>query len=141
MSILSISNDGPRVVATNYFGTAAAVRLSALYVSVNAGAFRLLVPDPRMIDATGATHVVVTRGKSPVDDWRDMLELLFEDGGDRPFVAQFGAESVDRMPAAADDGRTDLRCLGYGPDLSVLFDLPARYRVRPRVPYLKPWGK
>ena len=41
--LLQIENHGPLVVATNYFRTDLA-RAGALYLSVNAGAFRLLVP-------------------------------------------------------------------------------------------------
>jgi len=138
--ILTISNDGQRVTATNYFTSPHATRLSAVYCSINDRAFRLLIPDPSMIDWRGASAVIVTRGKSPQDGWRDMLELLWEDGSDSPFAATISSESVDRMPADSDDGREDLRCIGYGPDLAVLFDLPARFRRRKRVPCLEPWN-
>ena len=138
--ILTIHNDGALVTATNYFETPHARQVQAVYVSVNAGCVRLLVPDPAMIDSAGAKYVIVTRGKWPEMGWRDALDVLFEDGTDSPFAAIVGAEAVDRLPPAGDSGRTDLRCIGYGPGLAVLWDLPARYRLVKRVPYREPWG-
>lgn len=138
---MRIDNDGPLITGTDYFASDVARKLSAVYVSINAACVRLLVPDPAMVDAAGANYVIISRGKSPRDGWRDMLELLWEDGSDTPYIADVGAESVDRMPAAKDDGRTDLRCIGYGPTLAVLWDLPARYRHVKRLPCRKPWSE
>jgi hypothetical protein len=43
MDLLRIDNDGPRILACNFWGSEVE-RAGKLYVSLNAGAFRLLVP-------------------------------------------------------------------------------------------------
>ena len=48
MSILKFENDGPLIVASNYWESEMAAA-GKLYVSINAGCFRLLVP--RRLDA------------------------------------------------------------------------------------------
>lgn len=141
MGLIAIENNGPLVTATNYFASEHA-RLGLIYVSVNAGAFRLLIPsNTTPIESAGAEYVIVTRGKWPAKGWRECLEFVWEDNTDSPFFQIVETQMADRLPLADDDGRTDLRCIGYAPDLSILFDLPARYRITPRVPYLKPWAK
>lgn len=132
-----IRNDGPLIRETNYWSTPHAQR-GMFYVSINAGAFRLLVPPSQqgtLADIRTGQYVIVTRGS-----WngRDALELLFEDGSDSPFVLHVLAAQVDRMPARTDEGRTDLRCLIYT-KTGLALDLPARYRRATRLPDLRPW--
>lgn len=112
-----------------------------LYVSVNAGAFRLLVPDAHAAligDMCGPTvaYVVVTGGRYA---GRPALELMWEDGSDAPFSIHIDARRVDRLPAANDEGRTDLRLLVYVQPGTVACAGPARYRRADLLPYLKPW--
>lgn len=139
MEMIRIENDGPLVVATNYFTTEHA-RLGLIYLSINASAFRLLVPSTcQPIDAMGAKYIIVTRGKWPEKDWRECFEFVWEDESDSPYHLIIETKNADRLPIDSDVGCTDLRCIGYAPDLSIVFDLPARYRTAKRIPHLKPW--
>lgn len=110
------------------------------YVSINAGCFRILVPDGApAIDPIGAEYVFVTRGKWVAKESREAMEFVFEDGSDAPYHLIVEMLQCDRLPAGDDDGRTDLRCIGYRSDLSVAWNLPARSRVKLQLPYLKAW--
>lgn len=134
-----IRNRGALIVETDYFATEHA-KLGLIYCSINDKTFRLLIPaGATQVDAAGAKYVIVTRGKWPDRGWRECLEFVWEDESDAPFHVLIDVQQADVIPVPEDAGRTDLRCIGYAPDLSVLFDLPARYRAVPRVPYLKPW--
>src|SRR3990167_2306796 len=110
--ILTIENDGPRIVRTNYWSSEHAAR-GAFYVSVNAGAFRVLVPEAVrdvVAEMRTAKEVVISRGPWPAERRDDALELLFDDGSASPFALHIGVEQIDRLPSAQDDGRSDLRC-------------------------------
>lgn len=138
--MIIVRNDGALVVETNYFATEHA-NLGLVYCSLNARAFRLFVPAVApQVDASGAEYVIVTRGTWAARGGREAMEFVWEDGSDSPYQLTIEVQQCDLLPAPEDSGRTDLRCIGYAPDLSVLFDLPARYRAVPRLPYLKPWG-
>lgn len=137
--MIRIHNDGPLIVETDYWDTPHAQR-GLFYVSINAGAFRLLVPllqEASLADMRTAAYVIVTRG---VWHGRDALELLFEDGSDSPFSLHVLAAQVDRMPARSDEGRTDLWCLIYT-EAGLALDLPARYRSSDSLPDLRPWDE
>lgn len=137
--MIRIHNDGPLIVETDYWDTPHAQR-GLFYVSINAGAFRLLVPllqEASLADMRTAAYVIVTRG---VWHGRDALELLFEDGSDSPYVIHVQGAQVDRLPPTTDAGRTDLRCLVYT-QTGLALELPARYRTASELPYLRPWGE
>jgi hypothetical protein len=151
--VIRIDNDGPRLAGTNYFETEQA-HAGNVFVSTNAGAFRLLVPRGArgwLDEMRGADYLIVTRGQwtpAPMrlpdntvrqQHPREALELLFEDGSDSPFVLHVGAESVDRLPSRQDDGRTHLRCLVYTEGPTLELEIPARFRRAARLPHLKPW--
>lgn len=138
--MIFIVNDGPRIVRTTYWQTEHA-RRGLLYVSVNARAFRLLVPDAARVvvhemQAARANYAIVTRGP-----WRgqDALEILLEDGSDSPYAVHVLAAQCDRLPAPQDAGRTDLRLLVYTP-AGLACEFPARYRLAPVLPCLAPWS-
>lgn len=137
--MIEIVNDGPRIISTTYWQTDHA-RRGLFYVSVNAGAFRLLAPEIQAAEVPdmcrGAQYVVVTRGRFA---GRDALEIVFEDGSRTPYSLHVDARQVDRLPAASDEGRTDLRFLVYVQPDALACELPARYRRVDRLPHLKPW--
>ena len=96
MNLLRIENDGPRVAASNFWESAMA-QAGYFYASANAGALRLLVPPKReaeIIEMLSAREVVATKGVHRVER-RLMLELLFDDGTDSPFVLFLCQEQVD----------------------------------------------
>jgi hypothetical protein len=140
--VIEIHNDGPRVRSTNYFQTEHA-RRGYLYVSVNAGAFRVLLPQPRirwLEDMRTASELVISRGPWPEQGRADALELLFDDGSDTPFMVTMLPEQWDRLPAQGDEGRDDLQGLIYTQGAVLRLELPVRYRHAPSLPWLKPWG-
>ena len=64
---LTITNDGPRILTTNYWDTEHA-RGGKYYCSVNAGAIRILVPPQRAADIeewNACRYVIVSRGPWP----------------------------------------------------------------------------
>jgi hypothetical protein len=146
-AFLSISNDGPLITATDYFEAPHATVRGLAFCSINAGAFRLLLPSalesaiPEMM--TGR-YCIVTRG------WhsglsRKMLEFLFEDGSQSPYVIHIEEAQCDRVPDTREDAmRSDLtlsiwvagEANGRPPVMAV--SMPARYRAAP-LPCLKPW--
>jgi hypothetical protein len=141
LAMLKIENDGAEIAATNFWQTDIA-RAGAVYVSVNAGAFRLLLPrvfERALPDIATAREVIVLRGPWPEQARADAFELLFEDRSDSPFVIHIGAQQIDRMPLAADEGRRDLVCAVWTDGPKKRLALPASYRRVSRLPWLKPW--
>ena len=155
VDIIDFENDGPRVVRTTYFETLMAER-GFLHLSVNAGAFRLLVPRAAAMDFAEmrtAEYVVVTQGAwtpPPVpqpDGTRRMrppaenaMELLFEDHSASPYAVVLPPSQCFGSPSRQDAGRTDLRCLVYSEGPTLELEIPARYRRASRLPCLKPWS-
>lgn len=144
MDLISIHNDGPDIVSTDYWGTPQAAE-GYFYLSINAGAFRLLVPDSRageIREWASAREVIVSRGPWPQAGRADALELLFEDGSEAPYSIHMGAEQIDRMPLATDADRAgDLprwTFSAWAPAGRALA-LPCRYRIVKRLPCLRAW--
>ncbi|MBJ7543286.1 hypothetical protein [Rhodomicrobium udaipurense] len=137
--MMRIDNDGPEIVSTDYFETPNA-RAGALFLSVNAGVFRLLVP-PRLeyalCEMKTGREAIISRGPWPEMGRDDALELMFEDGTDNPFALHFGVEQIDRMPLREDEGRSGLICTVWttGPTRRLI--LPARYRRALTLPYMR----
>lgn len=138
-----VVNENRFIRSTNYWESELA-RQGVMYVAVNAGAFRLLLPDQSVTDLhemrTG-TSVVVSRGTWYTDHnapQKDAFELLFEDGTDTPFSIHLTSEVVDRIPPEEDEGREDLIFLAYT-RYGLQLELPAKYRRVKRLPCLKPW--
>lgn len=151
--MIFVQNDGQNILDTNYFASDFA-KAGLMFVSINAGAFRLLLPAHRphmahtwraiLDDARTASHVIVTRGTSGAGLLKvTALELLFEDGSDSPFVITIGRNQFDILPAVADHGRTDLSCsiwvLGADGSPCKELELPARFRWVASLPCLKKW--
>lgn len=134
--MITITNDGPRILQTNYFDTEHAVR-GFLFASWNAGALRLLVPDAQLdlvAEMQTGSSVVVTRGML---QGRDALEIMFDDGSDAPFAIHIGTEQTDRSLPDIDDGRaitvTAWRRTG------LIGEWPGRYRTAASLPDMRPW--
>lgn len=104
--IISVTNHGPLIAETNYWGSAIE-QAGKLYVSVNAGAVRLLLPR-RLLHLVGemrsSRHVILSRGPWPAMKLPEAVELLFEDGTDSPFSLHLSPESFDVLPAAPEPG-------------------------------------
>jgi hypothetical protein len=138
--MIAITNDGARLLGTNYWSTPQA-QAGYLFVSWNASCFRLLVPAAAgwMIPEMRSGHeVIITRGPWPDKNRTEALELMFEDASDSPFAVHIGVEQSDRLIPECGQG-AGLAVTVYtaqGPAL----ELPARYRIMPQLPCLEPWG-
>jgi hypothetical protein len=101
-----IINDGQAIKETNYWrGKYAAAGF--FYLTWNAGAGRLLVPDSQthaLVEMASARFVVVSAGPWVEQGGRPAIELLFEDGSDSPFCLHLVQEQVDRVLPATDQG-------------------------------------
>ena len=137
--MLTIENKGQAIARTNYWDSDHA-KAGLFYLSWNAGAGRLLVPDsqkPMLREMRSAKYVIVSRGPWTDQGGRDTLELLFEDGSDAPFVVHLVAEQCDRMiPEKDQGGGFVVTAWTQGGEK---FRLPGKYRVVNALPCLEPW--
>lgn len=142
MSVIQVENDGPEIISTNFWDSEYAEN-GYVFLSINAGCFRLLVPSMALNDALwDASKVLITRGPFPAQGRNDTLEILFEDGTESPFCFFIGTNQVDRMPLDSDrdsPGRPPKWSFSLYTDAGKHFSLPARYRLAKKIPHLKPW--
>src|ERR1017187_6217579 len=108
--LLLISNRGQLVADTNYWDSEHA-KNGFFYLSWNAGAGRLLVPDSQKAAIremrTAKEHVVISSGLWMEPDkniGRAMLELLFDDNSDAPYSLFLSAVQTDRTLPDSDQG-------------------------------------
>ena len=145
MDLIRIDNDGPDIVATDYWATPNAQQ-GYFYLSINAGAFRLLIPDVRaaeIADWASAREVIVSRGPWPQAVRTDALELLFEDGTDSPYAIHMGLEQIDRLPLPRDvdrEGDPPRWIFSAWTPAGRALVLPCRYRIVTHLPYLRAWA-
>lgn len=140
---LQITNHGPLIVASNYWQTEAAQH-GRLYLSTNAGAFRLLVPLSQRVAISdmrpGARHVVVSC--LPAEQWREgayCVEWMVEDGSDSPWSCHLSPGQVDRAPLPDDVGKQWLATVwdekNGKPHKCI--ERPAYCQIVPQLPWLR----
>ena len=141
--MFSIVNDGAEIYYTTFWETFLA-KEGLIYLSINAGAMRLLVPEAQediLTDIGGVEYFIATYGKMEGLDGRlhDAVELLFEDNSDTPYVLHLGMNQTDRSPGNADYGRIDVPITLWtkGPNKAGSFF--RRLRRNDRLPFMKPW--
>lgn len=114
-----IENEGQAVARTDYWQSVQA-QAGYVYLSWNAGAARLLVPDAAkhlLREMRGAEYVIISKGTL---NGRDALELVFEDGENN----QGGGFVVTVWTR----GGNQLR-------------YPGKYRVVENLPDVSPWSE
>lgn len=137
--MLQIINKGQAVANTNFWDSEQAAA-GYCYLTWNAGAARLLIPDSQKMMLTemrSAKVVIVSRGPWTDQGGREALELLFEDESDAPFCLHLTTEMCDRLLPETDQGGGFMvtvwtRC---GERLR----LPGKYREVSVIPCLEPW--
>lgn len=138
--MLTIINSGQAIASTNYWDGEHA-RAGLLYLSWNAGAGRLLIPDAAkgiLREFRGASKVLVSRGPWTDQGGREALELLWEDGSDDPFCVHLITEQCDRLiPQEQQGGGFVITAWTRG---GMKGRWPGLYRVVPHIPYLRPWA-
>lgn len=143
-NMVVVRNSDQEIEYTNYFDTANA-EAGYCYLSPNAGAFRLIVPDqmvPDIEEWRSAREVIVSRGPWPDANKADAIEILFEDDSDNPYALHMASTQVERMPLDTDRDRRDqpprwtfTAWTREGKQLT----LPCRYRLVKHIPWLKPF--
>jgi hypothetical protein len=110
---LRIQNSGEQILSTNYWSTPHAAR-GYCYLSLNAGAVRLLVPasaELELPDRSDVGHVSVQIiGAERVG----LIHLVFEDGSTAPAYLSVDARQCDRVPPRSDLNR-QTTLIAYGP--------------------------
>lgn len=138
--ILIIENKGQSIASTNYWDSEQA-RAGFCYLSWNAGAARLLMPDGLksiLREMRTAQYVIVSRGPWHEQGGRDALELLFEDGTDSPYCLHLVAEQTDRLlPEDNQGGGFMVTVWTRGGEK---LRLPGKYRRVASIPCLEPWS-
>jgi hypothetical protein len=137
-NFITIDNNGPDIIATNYW-TSEQARAGFLFLSINAGAFRLMVPaaqEAQIAEMRTAKEVIVSRGPWPDRGRHDALELLFEDFTASPYSIHLGTDQCDRLPVPAD--RHKEHTFTIWTSAGKQFECPAWYRIVKRLPCLNP---
>lgn len=133
MSFISITNHGPLITSTNYWSSELALT-GKLFVSVNAGAIRVMLPPqhyPMLEDMRQGKVCVLSRGPwallplrsitgamplgyPHLDDatnaflearMPEAIEIMWDDGSDAPFALHLTPESFDLLPGEPPPGR------------------------------------
>lgn len=139
MSIITITNRGPDIAATDYWDSPANER-GILHLSTNAGAFRLLIPrglEDVINSMATAKRVVITRGPWCGFAGIELVELLFDDGSGSPFVVHLGADQCATLPPASEHGKTCVFTAWTAPRRNgprKALERPAVFRIAGRVP-------
>jgi len=119
--MIQVTNHGPLIVQTNYWDSELA-REGKLFVSVNAGAIRVLLPPQLysfLVDMRAAKECVLSRGPwsaaravmstlaghFALPEARDAVEIMWDDGSPSPFALHLTPESFDLLPAEPTPGR------------------------------------
>lgn len=137
---MRISNDGPRITTTDYWSTEHA-RRGLLYLSVNAGRVRLLVPDAAAAligETAGATRAAVQlAGASAVG----VVHIVWDDGTDAPYRVTLDVRQCDRVLPSNEAGRwVSLALYRPGPtggdSVTLVREMPALIRAATIAPNL-----
>lgn len=141
-SIHIFENNGGELITSDYWGTEDA-RKGFFLLSINAGVFRLLVPEnsERLISEfkTGE-YCIISKGPSKMSIHPFLFELLFEDHTSAPYGLTLSPGQVDRIPPISDAG-SKFKMFIYTKGCKKVLEMDAYYRVVDRIPYLKPLGK
>ena len=105
---LTIKNADGQIIETNYWNTVYA-KNGRVYVSLNAGHYRLLIPNSmkdNLKDMSTAKVIVISRGAAPmlIPPKDDGFQIMFDDGSDAPYIITTGTEYWDRYPGDEDLG-------------------------------------
>jgi hypothetical protein len=137
MNLITVENNRAELVGSNFWQSDYS-RAGYYYLSVNAGALRLLVPPsrlPELLDMRAAQEVIITRGPHLEHRGRPMLELLFDDHTSQPFALYLSIEQTDRR--FADAGDLPRRFLIYTAPSELAGELTWYYR-EDALPCLRP---
>jgi hypothetical protein len=141
--MIQITNHGPLITSTNYWDSELA-REGKLFISVNAGAIRVLLPPAAydwLSDMRMARECVLSRGPWPEQHAAEGIEIMWDDGSDSPFALHLTPESFDMLPAAPEPGREWMLAVYTAKDGKPhrALDRKCHWRRVPKIPWLKEW--
>lgn len=137
--MIEIHNNGPAISGTNYWDTEHA---GYFYLSWNAGAARLLVPDTRVgeiAEMRTGEYVILSYGPWTDQGSRPAWELLWEDGSDSPYAIHLVEEQTDRRPPVEDQGGGLIVTAWTRAGLVATW--PGKFRRVREIPCLQPWSE
>jgi hypothetical protein len=142
--MISIANHGPLITATNYWDSELA-RAGKLWVSINAGAIRVLLPPQlygALADMRQARECVLSRGPWPAERRREAIEIMWDDGSDAPFALHLTPESFDLLPGEPEPNREWVCTVWVQRDGAPhkALERICHWRRVGRLPWLKPWS-
>lgn len=132
--LITFGNDGGEIVHTNYFDTERG-RRGMYYLSMNAGAARLLIPDNSthvVREMQTAKFCVLTGGMYGT---QASVEIMFEDMSSSPFALFIATEMCELMPRS----RKEPFILSAWTRAGKVGQWTAFERVGKRLPDLQPW--
>ena len=140
-NFIMVENNEQEIISTNYWESEYAQN-GYFYLSINAGAFRLLVPENQeqlINEFKTGEYCIISKGPSPSPLHPFAIELLFEDHTSTPFHLILCAGQVERNPSDRDAGKKYTLSVWKNGCNKVL-EMDAYFRLVNRIPYLKPLG-
>jgi hypothetical protein len=98
---LITSNAGQDITETNYFSLPHN-KAGKLLISLNAGAFRLLIPDPLVAELRSELAKV---SWIRIKQSGEVATITLDDGSKDPYVISTSMSAFDRRPASSDSGK------------------------------------
>jgi hypothetical protein len=148
--MIQISNHGPLIIQTNFWDSELA-QAGKLWVSVNGGAIRVLLPPQlygALADMRQAKECVLSRGPwdprrtAGLHDPLEGIEIMWDDGSDAPYALHLTPASFDMLPAEPDAGREWVLTVWTAKDGKPHKSLEriCHWRRVISIPWLKPWS-
>jgi hypothetical protein len=138
---IEINNNGQEIISTNYWQLPIE-DAGKFYVSINADAFRLLVPtsyeEKFLPEVMKAKKAIISRGPWPEQDRDDGIEILFENDTESPYFMHLSVDCFDQFPAKSDSGRTFVLSI-WTKEGAKVREMSARFRMVSRIPCFEPW--
>ncbi|MGB3988437.1 MAG: hypothetical protein WBK67_01960 [Minisyncoccales bacterium] len=137
--MIAIENAGPRIVSSTYWDSELNAR-GVIVCSLNAGAFRLLLPDSlasEVPEMSTGKEVIVSKGA-----YRGQkgYEFLFDDHSESPYSILIGwNQMVTFHPADREHGKA-IQVSVWIRGSKEMLNLPGWFRVVQQLPCLKPWA-
>jgi hypothetical protein len=143
-TLFQMQNKKGTLLSTDYFDCKLG-KAGLYYISFNAYAGRLLIPDTQAaelfveLEKNPVAHVVLSMGKTFDKEnkcFKDMGELMFEDGTDAPFSVIIQSDLIDRR-ISSEPMETTLALHTRDGAYDTTFKLYVR--TVGELPYLRPW--
>jgi len=141
-SCYMFENEGPELIRSDYWETNDAKK-GFFFLSINAGAFRLLVPQNKeefIEEFRTGEYCIISKGASKMSNHLFMIELVFEDHSVAPFQLTLSPGQIDRSPSNTDSGHK-FKLSVWTKGCKKVLEMDAYYRTVDSIPCLKPLGK